>query len=145
MRWVMPKTRGETFGTSGNTTWEKLSWPTQHARATVLGYRVICHLAAPHSETNQKQQNTLLWPFPCSGIPVPNAMKGSARAAVSGVSEGRLQPHSSREQAPAAGEHKEQPVAESPVQRLSMTGQQETLDKIRNVRLYQKLMATSVL
>jgi len=37
------------------------------------------------------------------------------------------------------GEHKEQPVAESPIQHLSLAGLQETFDKIRNVRLYPKI------
>lgn len=45
-------------------TCEKLSWPVWFAQAMN---------SSPCSETNQnQQQNTLLWPFPCSGIPVPN-------------------------------------------------------------------------
>lgn len=50
-------------------------------------------------------------PSPAQGSQCQIQTEGSARAAASGVSEERPQPHWSWKRAPAAGEHKEQPVA----------------------------------
>lgn len=114
-------------------TQEKLSGSTQYARATVLSHSMRCLLVAPCSETSQKQQNTLLWPFPCSGIPVPSADERICRSSCVWGSAGRSQPNGSRAQAPAAGKHKDQPVAESPIQHLSLTANHGQNQKCENI------------
>lgn len=141
---VILNTWGETFDTSGNMTWEKLSWPTRYAKATVLGYRLKCLLAAPYSETNQKQQNPLLWPFPCPEIPVPNANERICQSScVWSLMEGHS-PTGAEKVVQLRGSTRNSRSQSLPFNTWAWQVCREPWTKIRNVK-YPKLMATSVL